>query len=100
MSDSTSSSINNASVSMSVSNKHSITNSYNNFGKYIKLNVGNHLFLTSFDTLIKEDTMFKAMFSGRMEVVQDSEGKNEFNESSKNIFYRKFTPRECSSISI
>ncbi|CAF1215263.1 unnamed protein product [Rotaria magnacalcarata] len=74
MSDSTSSSINNASVSMSVSNKHSITNSYNNFGKYIKLNVGNHLFLTSFDTLIKEDTMFKAMFSGRMEVVQDSEG--------------------------
>jgi BTB/POZ domain-containing adapter for CUL3-mediated RhoA degradation protein len=46
------------------------------FEKYVKLNVGNHLFLTSFDTLTKEDTMFKAMFSGRMEVVQDSEGMN------------------------
>jgi hypothetical protein len=47
----------------------------NHFGKYVKLNVGNHLFLTSLDTLTKEDTMFKAMFSGRMEVVQDSEGR-------------------------
>ena len=46
-----------------------------NFEKYIKLNVGNYLFLTSLDTLTKEDTMFKAMFSGHMEVVQDSEGK-------------------------
>lgn len=50
------------------------TATQNHFGKYVKLNVGNHLFLTSFDTLTKEDTMFKAMFSGRMEVVQDSEG--------------------------
>ena len=46
------------------------------FGKYIKLNIGNHLFLTSFDTLTKQDTMFKAMFSGRMEVVQDSDGNS------------------------
>jgi hypothetical protein len=45
------------------------------FGKYVKLNVGNHLFLTSLDTLTSQDTMFKAMFSGRMEVVQDTEGK-------------------------
>lgn len=60
----------------SVSNANRNTHmGYNNhFGKYVKLNVGNHLFLTSFDTLTKEDTMFKAMFSGRMEVVQDSEG--------------------------
>jgi BTB/POZ domain-containing adapter for CUL3-mediated RhoA degradation protein len=54
----------------------------NHLGKYIKLNVGNCLFLTSYDTLTKEDTMFKAMFSGRMEVVQDSEGK-EFSFQSK-----------------
>ena len=67
MSDSTSSNVSTASVS--VSNK-----SLNHFGKYIKLNIGNHFFLTSFDTLTKEDTMFKAMFSGRMEVVQDGEG--------------------------
>jgi BTB/POZ domain-containing adapter for CUL3-mediated RhoA degradation protein len=57
------------------SNKSSMTDNCNNCEKYVKLNVGNHLFLTSFDTLTKEDTMFKAMFSGHMEVVQDSEGK-------------------------
>jgi hypothetical protein len=62
--------------SISTSNRNIITGHNNHFGKYVKLNVGNHLFLTSFDTLTKEDTMFKAMFSGRMEVVQDSEGKN------------------------
>ena len=72
MGDSTSSSV--LSASASVLNKDSPPNLSNHFGKYVKLNVGNHLFLTSFDTLMKEDTMFKAMFSGRMEVVQDSEG--------------------------
>jgi BTB/POZ domain-containing adapter for CUL3-mediated RhoA degradation protein len=57
-------------------NKNSIiAGDSNHLGKYLKLNVGNCLFLTSYDTLTKEDTMFKAMFSGRMEVVQDSEGK-------------------------
>lgn len=30
--------------------------------------------MTSLDTLTSQDTMFKAMFSGRMEVVQDNEG--------------------------
>ena len=59
---------------ISTSNRNIMTGQINHFGKYVKLNVGNHLFLTSFDTLTKEDTMFKAMFSGRMEVVQDSEG--------------------------
>ena len=54
--------------------RHPTADNNHHFGKYIKLNVGNHLFLSSFDTLTKEDTMFKAMFSGRMEVVQDSEG--------------------------
>ncbi|CAF3040743.1 unnamed protein product [Rotaria sp. Silwood2] len=60
--------------SISTSNRNIMMGPNNHFGKYVKLNVGNHLFLTSFDTLTKEDTMFKAMFSGRMEVVQDSEG--------------------------
>ncbi|CAF1623264.1 unnamed protein product, partial [Didymodactylos carnosus] len=41
--------------------------------KYVKLNVGNFLYLTSFDTLTKQDNMFRAMFSGRNEVVQDGE---------------------------
>jgi len=76
--------------SISTSNRNIITGHNNHFGKYVKLNVGNHLFLTSFDTLTKEDTMFKAMFSGRMEVVQDSEGI--FNEKSmrKTFFFFKF----------
>lgn len=60
---------------VSTLNRNTLTGLNNNFGKYVKLNVGNHLFLTSYDTLTKEDTMFKAMFSGRMEVVQDSEGR-------------------------
>ncbi|CAF1075920.1 unnamed protein product [Adineta steineri] len=72
MSDSTLSSL--PSTSTSVLQKESISGTHHSFGKYVKLNVGNHLFLTSYDTLTKEDTMFKAMFSGRMEVIQDSEG--------------------------
>ena len=72
MSDSTSSS--DLSTTVSTAQKDVVSNNWKPFGKYVKLNVGNHLFLTSFDTLTKEDTMFKAMFSGRMEVVQDGEG--------------------------
>ena len=60
--------------SISATHRNPLMGHNSHFGKYVKLNVGNHLFLTSFDTLTKEDTMFKAMFSGRMEVVQDSEG--------------------------
>jgi hypothetical protein len=54
--------------------QHSTTNTDQHIGKYVKLNVGNSLFLTSVEILTKHDTMFKAMFSGRMEVVQDREG--------------------------
>ncbi|XP_078468138.1 BTB/POZ domain-containing adapter for CUL3-mediated RhoA degradation protein 2 [Lampetra planeri] len=42
--------------------------------KYVKLNVGGALFYTTMQTLTKQDTMLKAMFSGRMEVLTDSEG--------------------------
>lgn len=44
--------------------------------KYVKLNVGGALYYTTMQTLTKQDTMLKAMFSGRMEVLTDSEGKS------------------------
>lgn len=43
--------------------------------KYVKINVGGSLHYTTIGTLTKQDTMLRAMFSGRMEVLTDSEGK-------------------------
>lgn len=44
--------------------------------QYVKLNVGGHLYYTTIGTLTKHnDTMLSAMFSGRMEVLTDGEGK-------------------------
>lgn len=45
-----------------------------NTSKYVKLNVGGSLHYTTMGTLTKEDNMLRAMFSGRMEVLTDSEG--------------------------
>lgn len=43
--------------------------------QYVKLNVGGRLYYTTIGTLTKHnDTMLSAMFSGRMEVLTDSEG--------------------------
>jgi len=42
--------------------------------KYAKLNIGGSLFYTTIGTLTKHDTMLKAMFSGRMKVLTDTEG--------------------------
>lgn len=42
--------------------------------QYVKLNVGGCLHYTTIGTLTKNDTMLRAMFSGRMEVLTDSEG--------------------------
>ena len=42
--------------------------------KYVKLNVGGGLYYTTIGTLTKHDTMLRAMFSGRMDVLTDSEG--------------------------
>ena len=43
--------------------------------KYVKLNVGGSLFYTTIGTLTsKPCSMLEAMFSGRMEVLADSEG--------------------------
>ena len=43
--------------------------------KYVKLNVGGTLYYTTIGTLTKHDNMLRAMFSGRMEVLTDNEGK-------------------------
>lgn len=44
--------------------------------QYVKLNVGGRLYYTTIGTLTKHnDTMLSAMFSGRMEVLTDSEGE-------------------------
>lgn len=45
-----------------------------NPSQYVKLNVGGSLHYTTIGTLCKQDTMLRAMFSGRMEVLTDSEG--------------------------
>jgi BTB/POZ domain-containing adapter for CUL3-mediated RhoA degradation protein len=42
--------------------------------EYCKLNVGGSLHYTTIGTLTKHDSMLRAMFSGRMEVLTDSEG--------------------------
>lgn len=43
--------------------------------EYVKLNVGGSLYCSTRTTLRKQDTMLRAMFSGRMEVAMDPEGK-------------------------
>lgn len=46
-----------------------------NPSQYVKLNVGGSLHYTTIGTLTKHDTMLRAMFSGRMEVLSDSDGE-------------------------
>ncbi|XP_033118788.1 BTB/POZ domain-containing adapter for CUL3-mediated RhoA degradation protein 3-like [Anneissia japonica] len=53
--------------------------------KYVKLNVGGSLHYTTIDTLTKEDNMLRAMFSGRMEVLTDSEGWILIDRSGKHF---------------
>lgn len=53
--------------------------------KYVKLNVGGALYYTTMQTLTKQDTMLKAMFSGRMEVLTDSEGEDRDHPSTFHI---------------
>ncbi|XP_053211202.1 BTB/POZ domain-containing adapter for CUL3-mediated RhoA degradation protein 3-like [Panonychus citri] len=63
-----------ASCESAIPNKRSVVFLQNDKSEYVKLNVGGLLFQTTVVTLTKFDTMFKAMFSGRMEVTKDSEG--------------------------
>ncbi|XP_077995259.1 BTB/POZ domain-containing adapter for CUL3-mediated RhoA degradation protein 3-like [Glandiceps talaboti] len=53
--------------------------------KYVKLNVGGALYYTTLDTLTKQDNMLRAMFSGRMEVLTDSEGWILIDRSGKHF---------------
>lgn len=56
-----------------------------NPSQYVKLNVGGCLHYTTIGTLTKNDTMLRAMFSGRMEVLTDSEGKEFSLEQCVNL---------------
>ncbi|PAA76920.1 hypothetical protein BOX15_Mlig024088g3 [Macrostomum lignano] len=42
--------------------------------QYVKLNVGGYKYYTSVATLLKQESMLSAMFSGRMNIFTDSEG--------------------------
>ncbi|CAH0395048.1 unnamed protein product [Bemisia tabaci] len=56
-----------------------------NPSQYVKLNVGGSLHYTTIGTLTKHDTMLRAMFSGRMEVLTDSEGWILIDRSGKHF---------------
>lgn len=43
--------------------------------EYVKLNIGGSLYYTTLDTLTKQDNMLRAMFSGRLDVKTDEDGK-------------------------
>jgi len=56
-----------------------------NPSKYVKLNVGGSLHYTTIGTLTKHDNMLRAMFSGRMEVLTDSDGWILIDRSGKHF---------------
>jgi hypothetical protein len=58
-----------------------------NPSQYVKLNIGGSLHYTTIGTLTKHDTMLRAMFSGRMEVLTDSEGKKNLEFVYRSIAY-------------
>lgn len=62
-----------------------------NPSQYVKLNIGGSLHYTTIGTLTKHDTMLRAMFSGRMEVLTDSEGKENSEFAYWNICHRNIT---------
>ena len=53
--------------------------------KYVKLNVGGSLHYVTLGTLTKQDNMLRAMFSGRMEVLTDTEGWILIDRSGKHF---------------
>nr|CDS29275.1 BTB:POZ domain containing protein [Hymenolepis microstoma] len=54
-------------------------------GNYVKLNVGGSLFYTTIATLTREDSMLKALFSGRMDVKTDDDGWVLLDRSGKHF---------------
>ncbi|XP_067102306.1 BTB/POZ domain-containing adapter for CUL3-mediated RhoA degradation protein 2 [Osmerus mordax] len=53
--------------------------------KYVRLNVGGTLFYTTLQVLTKQDSMLKAMFSGKKEVFTDREGWILIDRCGKNF---------------
>lgn len=53
--------------------------------KYVRLNVGGTLFYTTVQLLTKQDSMLKAMFSGKKEVFTDREGWILIDRSGKHF---------------
>ncbi|KAL5105595.1 Adenosylhomocysteinase B [Taenia crassiceps] len=54
-------------------------------GNYVKINVGGSLFYTTISTLTREDSMLKALFSGRMDVKTDDDGWVLLDRSGKHF---------------
>lgn len=55
--------------------------------KYVRLNVGGNLFYTTLQVLTRENSLLKAMFSGKMEVFTDKEGELSLNCKNKLIAF-------------
>ncbi|KAK6296373.1 hypothetical protein J4Q44_G00325150 [Coregonus suidteri] len=53
--------------------------------KYVRLNVGGTLFYTTLQVLTRQDSVLKAMFSGRKEVFIDREGWILIDRSGKHF---------------
>jgi BTB/POZ domain-containing adapter for CUL3-mediated RhoA degradation protein len=72
--------------------------------RYVKLNVGGRLFSTSIDTLTKQDNMLRAMFSGRMDVITDSDGYILIDRSGKHfeliLNYLRDEDTQCFSMNL
>lgn len=46
--------------------------------RYVRLNVGGTLYYSTLQVLTRLDSLFKTMFSGKMEVFTDKEGKGKY----------------------
>ena len=57
-------------------------------GKYIKLNVGGSLHYTTLATLTKHDNMLRAMFSERIPLEKDDEGKTTHTHTCIDTYVR------------
>lgn len=55
--------------------------------KYVRLNVGGNLFYTTLQVLTRENSLLKAMFSGKMEVFTDKEGELSLNCENEPIAF-------------
>ncbi|CDQ88060.1 unnamed protein product [Oncorhynchus mykiss] len=55
--------------------------------KYVRLNVGRTLFYTTLQVLTRQDSVLKAMFSGRKEVFIDREGWVLIDRSGKHFTF-------------